>query len=194
MANKGLYNLLLFLLLGVPTLVRAGKHRVVLPSAYVQPSFVVNEDSTVSFSYCGPCKRVSVLGDFQYTGKDSTRYSDTRMRKIKMQRGSDGCFHATTKKLVPETYTYCFRVDGKHKTDSYNNDTAWQMMYKWNLAKKIPQKLAHVGFFLYLCSRFQKCSFSRLEQPLVAVHSNVLQHPASPRNRLDPQSRFYKAQ
>lgn len=133
MANKGLYNLLLFLLLGVPMLVRAGKHRVVLPSAYAQPSFVVNEDSTVSFSYCGPCKRVSVLGDFQYTGKDSTRYSDMRMRKIKMRRGSDGCFHATTKKLVPETYTYCFRVDGKHKTDSYNNDTAWQMMYKWNI-------------------------------------------------------------
>ena len=52
--------------------------------------------------------------------------------------------------------------------------------------------LAYIKYFLYLCTRFQKCSFSRLEQPLVAVHSNVLQHPASPRNRLDLKSRFYK--
>lgn len=111
----------------------ARKHRVVIPDAYDQPSVVVNEDSTVSFCYCGPGKRVSVLGDFQYTGKDSTRYSDMRARKIKMRRASDGCFHVTTKPLVPETYTYCFRVNGKRKTDTQNPDTAWQMIHKWNI-------------------------------------------------------------
>ena len=45
---------------------------------------------------------------------------------------------------------------------------------------------AYIKYFLYLCTRFQKCSFSRSEQPLVAVHSNVLQHPASPHNRFAP--------
>ena len=133
MKNKGLYSLFLLLFLGVSTPVLAKKHRIVLHSAYDQPSFVVNEDSTVSFCYCGPGKRVSVLGDFQYSGKDSTRYSDMRTRKIKMHRASDGCFHATTKQLVPETYTYCFRVNGKRKPDPNNNDTAWQMMHKWNI-------------------------------------------------------------
>jgi len=133
MRNKGIYNLLLLLILGVSMPVWARKHRIVLPSAYDQPSFVVNEDSTVSFCYCGPGKRVSVLGDFQYSGKDSTRYNDMRTRKIKMRLASDGCFHATTKKLVPETYTYCFRVNGKRKPDPNNNDTAWQMMHKWNI-------------------------------------------------------------
>lgn len=132
MRNKGI-NLLLLLILGVSMPGWARKHRIVLPSAYDQPSFVVNKDSTVSFCYCGPGKRVSVLGDFQYSGKDSTRYNDMRTRKIRMQRGSDGCFHATTKQLVPETYTYCFRVNGKRKPDPYNNDTAWQMVHKWNI-------------------------------------------------------------
>ena len=132
MRNKGV-NLLLLLILGVSMPGWARKHRIVLPSAYDQPSFVVNKDSTVSFCYCGPGKRVSVLGDFQYSGKDSTRYNDMRTRKIKMHRGSDGCFHATTKQLVPETYTYCFRVNGKRKPDLNNNDTAWQMMHKWNI-------------------------------------------------------------
>lgn len=132
MRNKG-FNLLLLLLLGVSLPGWARKHRIVLPSAYDQPSFVVNEDSTVSFCYCGPGKRVSVLGDFQYSGKDSTRYNDMRTRKIKMRLASDGCFHATTKKLVLETYTYCFRVNGKRKPDPNNNDTAWQMMHKWNI-------------------------------------------------------------
>ena len=47
-----------------------------------------------------------------------------------------------------------------------------------------PTKFAYIKFFLYLCTRFQKCSFSRLEQPLVAVHPNVLQPSTSPRNRL----------
>ena len=90
MRNKGIYNLLLLLILGVSLPGWARKHR-------------------------------------------STRYNDMRTRKIKMHRGSDGCFHATTKQLVPETYTYCFRVNGKRKPDPYNNDTAWQMMHKWNI-------------------------------------------------------------
>ena len=132
MKNKGLYSLFL-LFLGVSTPVLEKKHRIVLHSAYDQPSFVVNEDSTVSFCYCGPVKRVSVLGDFQYSGKDSRRYNDMQTRKIKMHRASDGCFHATTKQLVPETYTYCFRVNGKRKPDPCNNDTAWQMVHKWNI-------------------------------------------------------------
>ena len=132
MRNKGV-NLLLLLILGVSMPGWARKHRIVLPSAYDQPSFVVNEDSTVSFCYCVPAKRVFVLGDFQYSGKDSTRYNDMRTRKIRMHRASDGCFHATTKQLVPETYTYCFRVNGKRKPDPNNNDTAWQMMHKWNI-------------------------------------------------------------
>ena len=132
MRNKGV-NLLLLLILGVSMPGWARKHRIVLPSAYDKPSFVVNKDSTVSFCYCGPGKRVSVLGDFQYSGKDSTRYNDMRTRKIKMKLQSDGCFHVTTKQLVPETYTYCFRVNGKRKPDLNNNDTAWQMVHKWNI-------------------------------------------------------------
>lgn len=97
-----------------------------------EPSVTVNEDSTLSFCYCGRGKQVYVQGDFQYTGKDSTRYND-HTRKIKMHRQSDGCFHVTTRPVQPETYTYCFRVNGKRKTDSYNNDTAWQMIHKWNI-------------------------------------------------------------
>ena len=133
MKNKGLYSFVLMLMLSVSAPIWARKHRIVLPTAYDQPSCVVNEDSTVSFCYCGQGKHVFVQGDFQYTGKDSTRYSDMRTRKIKMQRGLDGCFHVTTKPLVPETYTYCFRVNGKRKTDTHNPDTAWQMTHKWNI-------------------------------------------------------------
>ena len=133
MKNKGLYSFVLMLMLSVSAPVWARKHRIVLPTAYDQPSCVVNEDSTVSFCYCGAGKRVKVLGDFQYAGKDSSRYSDMRTRKIKMQRGLDGCCHATTKPLVPETYTYCFCVNGKRKTDTHNNDTAWQMTRKWSI-------------------------------------------------------------
>jgi len=106
-------------------------HTIHLPSK--TQSVTVNEDSTVSFCYYGTAKHVYVLGDFQYTGKDSTRYSDTHMRKIKMHLQSDGCFHATTLPLQPETYTYCFRVDGKRKPDPDNNDTVWQMTHKWNI-------------------------------------------------------------
>ena len=134
MRNNWLYvfmTLLLMVIASAPVCAR--KHRVDIPSAYDQPSVVVNEDSTVSFCYCGPGKRVFVQADFQYAGKDSTRYRDMHTRKIKMQRSSDGCFHVTTKPLVPETYTYCFRVNGKRKTDTQNPDTAWQMIHKWNI-------------------------------------------------------------
>ena len=133
MKNKGLYGIIVLLMCSVSAPVWARKHRIIIPTAFDQPSVVVNEDSTVSFCYCGQGKRVFVQGDFQYTGKDSTRYSDMRIRKIKMQRSSDGCFHVTTKQLVPETYTYCFRVNGKRKTDTHNPDTAWQMTHKWSI-------------------------------------------------------------
>ena len=133
MRNKSLYSFVLILMISVSAPVWARKHRIVLPTAFDQPSCVVNEDSTVSFCYCGAEKRVKVLGDFQYAGKDSSRYSDMRTRTIKMKRGADGCMHVTTKPLVPETYTYCFRVNGKRKTDLHNNDTAWQMTHKWNI-------------------------------------------------------------
>lgn len=134
MRNNWLYVFMtLLMMVDASAPVCARKHRVVLSTAYDQPSMVVNEDSTVSFCYCGLGKRVYVQGDFQYAGKDSTRYRDMHTHKIKMQRSSDGCFHVTTKPLVPETYTYCFRVNGKRKTDTQNPDTAWQMIHKWNI-------------------------------------------------------------
>lgn len=134
MRNNWLYVFMtLLMMVDASAPVYARRHRVVLSTTYDQPSMVVNEDSTVSFCYCGPGKRVYVQGDFQYVGKDSTRYRDMRTRRIKMRRSSDGCFHVTTKPLVPETYTYCFRVNGKRKTDTQNPDTAWQMIHKWNI-------------------------------------------------------------
>jgi enterochelin esterase family protein len=50
-----------------------------------------------------------------------------------MRLGSDGCFHATTRAVSPETDTYCFRVNGKRQPDPQNSDTAWQKMHKWNV-------------------------------------------------------------
>ena len=96
------------------------------------PSVVVNEDGTVSFCYCGVGRKVYVLSDLYYAHKDNTRYT-YRTRHIKMKRQSDGCFHVTTKTVQPETYTYCFRVNGKRKPDPLNNDTAWQRKHKWNV-------------------------------------------------------------
>lgn len=96
-------------------------------------SSVVNEDSTVSFCFCGTAKRVSVQTDMLFSGEDSTHYNDRHTRKFKMHKLSDGCFHVTTKPVQPETYTYCFRINGKRKPDPYNNDTAWQMIHKWNI-------------------------------------------------------------
>ena len=96
-------------------------------------SVTANEDSTVTFCYCGVAKRVSVYGDFFYAGENSTRYTDLRSKRVKMKRQSDGCFHATTHPIQSEVYTYCFKVNGKRKNDPLNNDTAWQMTHKWNI-------------------------------------------------------------
>ena len=98
-----------------------------------QESLHVNEDSTVSFCFCGAGKQVYVETDALYVGEDSTRYDDLRTRRIKMQRKSDGCFHVTTPRIQPETYTYCFRVNGKRRHDTCNRDTAWQTIRKWNI-------------------------------------------------------------
>ena len=107
------------------------RHTINIPHDY--QSVVVNEDSTVSFCYCGVARRVSVYGDFFYKGEDSTRYTDLRSKRVKMKLQSDGCFHATTRPIQSEVYTYCFKVNGKRKNDPLNNDTAWQMTHKWNI-------------------------------------------------------------
>jgi enterochelin esterase family protein len=75
---------------------------------------------------------VSVQSDLLYADEDSNRYTD-HTRRIKMRLQSDGCFHVTTRAVSPETYTYCFRVNGKRKPDPLNPDTAWQKMHKWNV-------------------------------------------------------------
>lgn len=97
-----------------------------------QPSYCINEDNSVSFIYTGKGRRVSVCGDFHYRGKDSVRYNDFS-RKVKMKKQDDGSFRITTKPLVPETYTYSYRVNGKHVPDTYNSDTVWQMTRIWNI-------------------------------------------------------------
>lgn len=107
------------------------RHVITIPNDY--QSVVVNEDSTVSFCYCGVANQVSVTGDFFYAGEDSTRYTDLRIKHVKMKRQSDGCFHATTRPIQSEVYTYCFKINGKRVNDPLNNDTAWQMTHKWNI-------------------------------------------------------------
>ena len=123
--------ILLILLLVCALPVEARTPRVITISSEYE-SVTVNEDSTVSFCYCGPGRRVSVQSDLLYADEDTARYTD-RTRRIKMRLGSDGCFHATTRAVSPETYTYCFRVNGKRKPDPLNCDTAWQKMHKWNV-------------------------------------------------------------
>ena len=97
------------------------------------PAFVVNADSSVTFTWCGHGRRVFVEGDFQNAGKREQRYDELHPRKIRMQQGDDGCFQLTTQALVPETYCYRFVVDGKRMADPCNPDTAWQTIYKSNL-------------------------------------------------------------
>ncbi len=123
--------ILLILLLVCALPVEARTPRTITISSEYE-SVTVNEDSTVSFCYCGPGRRVSVQSDLLYADEDTARYTD-RTRRIKMRLGSDGCFHATTRAVSPETYTYCFRVNGKRKPDPLNSDTAWQKMHKWNV-------------------------------------------------------------
>ena len=129
MQNK-LFIIILSLLCVLPTEARK-RHVIHITNDY--QSVVVNEDSTVSFCYCGVGKRVSVYGDFFYAGEDSTRYTDLRSKRVKMKRQSDGCFYATTRPIQSEVYTYCFKVNGKRTNDPFNNDTAWQMTHKWNI-------------------------------------------------------------
>ena len=93
---------------------------------------VVNDDNTVSFTYCGPGRLVYVQSDLYYADQDSTKYTD-HTRRVRMRLQSDGKWHLTTKAVQPELYTYCFRVDEKRIPDPYNNDTAWQKMHKWNI-------------------------------------------------------------
>jgi len=93
---------------------------------------VVHEDGSVTFRYCGEAKHVKLQSDFQYVGEDSTDYTD-HPKNIKMLKDSTGCFSVTTRPIQPETYTYCYRVDGKRVPDPMNNDTAWQKMHKWSV-------------------------------------------------------------
>lgn len=129
MQNKFIW-LIVFLLCVLPS--EARKRRSINISSDYR-SATVNEDNTVSFCFCGAAKRVSVQTDMLFSGEDSTHYNDLHTRKFKMRKLSDGCFHVTTKPVQPETYTYCFRINGKRKPDPYNNDTAWQMIHKWNI-------------------------------------------------------------
>ena len=128
MRNKFIW-LIVFLLCVLPSEARK-RRSITLSRDY--SSVTVNEDSTLSFCYCGPGRRVSVQSDLLYADEDTAHYSD-RTRRIKMRLESDGCFHATTRAVSPEMYTYCFRVDGKRKPDPLNRDTAWQKMHKWNV-------------------------------------------------------------
>ena len=121
--------LLLFLLCVLPA-EASNRHIIRISSHY--SSVTINEDSTLSFCYCGAAKRVSVQSDLLYADEDTSRYTD-HTRRIKMHLKSDGCFHATTRAVSPEMYTYCFRVNGKRKPDPLNTDTAWQKMHKWNV-------------------------------------------------------------
>ena len=121
--------LLLFLLCVLPA-EASNRHIIRISSHY--SSVTINEDSTLSFCYCGAAKRVSVQSDLLYADEDTSRYTD-HTRRIKMHLESDGCFHATTRAVSPEMYTYCFRVNGKRKPDPLNTDTAWQKMHKWNV-------------------------------------------------------------
>lgn len=92
----------------------------------------MNEDSTITFHYCGTGRRVVLEGDFLYSDQKSSQYS-ALSKSIRMRRDSDGCFQTTIRPLSPEMYTYCFRVDGKHTADPMSNDTAWQEENKWNI-------------------------------------------------------------
>lgn len=100
-------------------------------SAQQQNSCTVNEDGTVTFRYCGEAKKVSVVGDFYYP--DSPKPYNDHDSELKMTKDSNNCFTVTTQALLPETYTYCFKVDGKRRPDPCNNDTAWQMSHIYNV-------------------------------------------------------------
>lgn len=104
----------------------------VLATPYDEPSVTVDAEGCITFRYCGKARHVSVYGDFLYTDDDTTLYTD-HSHNIPMHRESNGCFYATTKPVSPETYTYCFRVDGKRTPDPLNNDTSWERLHIWNV-------------------------------------------------------------
>ena len=131
MKSAKYYILFITLLCVLP--VGARKQPIIRLSNSDYQSVIVNEDSTISFCYCGAAKRVTVYGDFFYKGEDSTRYTDLRSKHVKMKRQSDGCFHAQTRPIQSEVYTYCFKINGRRVNDPLNNDTAWQMTHKWNI-------------------------------------------------------------
>ena len=154
MKNQRCYILLLTVLCVLPLAARK-RHTINISHDY--QSVVVNEDSTVSFCYCGAGKQVYLQSDLHYADEDSSRYTD-RTHRIRMHKQSDGCFHVTTRPIQPETYTYCFRVNGKRKPDPLNNDTAWQKMHKWNVVtvggsdqSDIYQQSAQQGSLLHSC-------------------------------------------
>ena len=95
-------------------------------------SVTVNDDNTLSFYYCGPAKRVSVQSNLLYRKAETSRHAK-HIRRLKMHKHDDGCFHVTTPPVCPEAYTYCFRINGKRQTDLLNNDTAWLKLHKWNV-------------------------------------------------------------
>ena len=95
-------------------------------------SVEVHEDGSVTFRYCGEAKHVTFKSDFLYVGEDELIYTD-HPKSLKMTKDSTGCFSVTTRPIQPETYTYCFRVDGKRIPDPMNNDTAWQKLHKWSV-------------------------------------------------------------
>lgn len=131
MMNKSLYVLLVVLFFCASPAVARKRTPVAVSRNY--SSVAINEDSTVSFCYCGRGKQVYLQTDMLFAGEDSTHYNDLHTRKIKMERQSDGCFHVTTRPVQQETYTYCFRIGGKRKPDPLNKDTSWQMTHKWNI-------------------------------------------------------------
>ena len=162
-----IYYIVLLLLLSVLPSEAQEKQIDTIPNDY--QSVVVNEDSTVTFCYCGVAKKVHVEGDFFYKGEDSTRYDDLRILKVKMKRDSDGCFHATTKPLQSELYTYSFKINGKRIDDPLNNDTSWQMHEKWNIVTvggnsrtALYQKPARQGTVLPLSWFSSGCGFHAL--------------------------------
>ena len=123
--------LALLLCVGITAYARR-KHKPVILPVYEQPSVVVEDDGAVTFRYCGEGKHVYLLTDFLFVDEDTIFYTD-HSHKIKMEKQSNGCFYVTTRPVSPETYTYCFRVDGKRVPDPLNNDTAWERLHKWNV-------------------------------------------------------------
>ena len=96
------------------------------------PSVEVHDDGSVTFRYCGEAKKVKLQADFLYVGEKNSDYTD-HSKRLKMVKDSTGCFTVTTKPIDPETYTYCFRIDGHRRPDPCNPDSAWQKLHVWSV-------------------------------------------------------------